>query len=165
MNKIYRYDIETKEFLQELEINEAYGTNLPFTTTDKPLTKKDGFAVCFNGTKWELVEDNRYKTVYVKDTKQELKVDYLGKIKDEHTLLDPKQFDKWDYSQSKWVEDLEEKENFELQSKIQEFKSYLNDTDHKFYGDYEPKADEDLELVRAKRSEARAFVRANKEEA
>ena len=103
--KVYKYDIDTKEFLQELEINEAYGSNLPFTTTIKPLAKKDGFAICFNGTKWEYVEDNRDKTVYVKDTKQELKVDYLGKIKDEHTLLVPKQFDEWDYSQNKWVED------------------------------------------------------------
>ena len=42
---------------------------------------------------------------------------------------------------------------------------YLNDTDHKFYGDYEPKIDEDLELIRTKRSEARAFIRANKVEA
>ena len=44
------------------------------------------------------------------------------------------------------------------------YQDYLEDTDHKFYGDYEPKVDEDLELVRTKRSEARAFVRANKEE-
>ena len=52
-----------------------------------------------------------------------------------------------------------------LAIKIQEAKSYLNDTDHKFYGAYEPKVGEDLELVRTKRSEARAFVRVNKEEA
>ena len=44
------------------------------------------------------------------------------------------------------------------------YQDYLEDTDHKFYGDYEPKVDEDLELVRTKRSEARAFVRAHKEE-
>ena len=103
--KVHKYDIETKEFIQELEINEAYGTNLPFTTTIKPLAKKEGFAICFNGTKWEYVEDNRDKTVYVKDTKEELKVDYLGEIKDEHTLLIPKQFDEWDYTQNKFVED------------------------------------------------------------
>ena len=42
------------------------------------------------------------------------------------------------------------------------YQDYLEDTDHKFYGDYEPKSGEDLELVRAKRSEARAFVRANR---
>ena len=45
--------------------------------------------------------------------------------------------------------------------KIQEFKSYLNDTDHKFYGDYELKPNEDLEPIRLKRSEAREFIRAN----
>ena len=44
------------------------------------------------------------------------------------------------------------------------YKEYLNKTDHKFYGDYEPKVGEDFETIRAKRSEARAFVRANKEE-
>ncbi len=113
--KVYKYDIQTKEFLQELVIKEAYGTNLPFTTTVKPLTKKDGFAICFNDTKWEYVEDNRDKTVYVKDTKQELKVDYLGKIKDEHTLLVPKQFDEWNYTQNKWIEYIEKKETHRIQ--------------------------------------------------
>ena len=43
------------------------------------------------------------------------------------------------------------------------YQDYLDDTDHKFYGDYEPKVGEDLEPIRAKRSEARAFVRANEE--
>ncbi len=113
--KVYKYDTDTKEFLQEFEINEAYGTNLPFTTTVKPLAKKDGFAICFNGEKWEYIEDNRDKTVYVKDTKQELKVDYLGEIKDEHTLLIPKQFDEWDYAQDKWVENVEKKETQRVQ--------------------------------------------------
>ena len=40
------------------------------------------------------------------------------------------------------------------------YKDYLDDTDHKFYVDYEPKVGEDLEDIRSKRSEARAFVRA-----
>ena len=48
-------------------------------------------------------------------------------------------------------------------NKIQDCIFLLNSTDHKFYGDYEPKVDEDLEAIRAKRSEARAFVRDNKE--
>ena len=120
--KIYKYDIETKEFLQELEINEAYGSNLPFTTIAKPLAKKDGFAVCFNDTKWEYVEDNRNKTVYVKATKEELKVDYLGKIKDEHTLFAPKQFDEWGYTQEQWIENIEKKET----QRIQEIKYKAN---------------------------------------
>ena len=107
------HDKDTKEFLEELKINEAYGTNLPFTTTIKPLAKKDGFTICFNGTKWEFVEDNRNKTIYVKDTKEELKIDYLGKIKDEHTLLIPKQFDKWDETSKNWIEDIELKKEYE----------------------------------------------------
>ena len=121
--KVYKYDIQTKEFMQELEINEAYGDNLPFTTEIEPLTKTDGFSICFNDTKWEYVEDNRDKTVYTKDTKQELRVDYIGVIKDEHTLLIPKQFDEWDYAQNKWVENIEKKET----QRIQEIKSKANE--------------------------------------
>ena len=119
MKTLYIFTNDTKEFLQELEINQAYGTNLPFTTTVKPLAKKDGFAIYFNGTKWEYVEDNREKTVYVKDTKEELKVDYLGKIKDAHTILIPKEFYEWDYTQNKWIENIEKKET----QRIQEIKS------------------------------------------
>ena len=130
--KVYKYDTQTNEFLEELEINEAYGTNLPFTTTAKPLAKKDGFAICFNDTKWEYVEDNRDNTVYVKDTKQELKVDYLGKIKDEHTLLIPKQFDEWDYTQNQWAEDVEKKET----QRVQEIESKCNQSIEAIYPIY-----------------------------
>ena len=56
----------------------------------------------------------------------------------------------------------EEIKTAELNTQVVEAKQYLVDTDHKFYGDYEPIANEDLELVRTKRSEARAFVRANR---
>lgn len=157
----YKYDITTKEFIQELEINEAYGTNLPFTTTVKPLAKKDGFAICFNGTKWEHVEDNRDKTVYVKATKEELKVDYLGKIKDDVTTLKPEQFDKWDYDNNIWILDLVAKDKYELETKIAEAKQYLEKTDHKFYNGYKPKEGEDLVGIERLRDEAREFIRAN----
>lgn len=113
--KVYKYDTETKEFIQELEINEAYGTNLPFATTIKPLAKKEGFEVVFNGTEWEYIEDNRNTVVYDKETKQEYKVDYLGKIKDDVTTLNPEQFDKWDYTQNKWNENIEKKETQRIQ--------------------------------------------------
>ena len=129
---VYKYDTQTKEFIQELEINEAYGTNLPFTATVKPLAKKDGFAVCFNGTKWEYIEDNRNKTVYSKDTKEELKVDYLGKIKDEHTLLLPSQFDEWNYTQNLWIENIEKKET----QRIQEIEAKCNQAIESIYPIY-----------------------------
>ena len=156
---VYKYDIQTKEFLQEQEISEQYGINLPFTTTVKPLAKKEGFAVCFNGTKWEYVEDNRNKTVYVKDSGQELKVDYLGKIKDEHTLLIPKQFDEWDYKTNSWVCDEVAKDKYKLEIKIAEAKAYLSSTDFYMTVDKYSELDEvrKVELT-TKRAEARKLI-------
>lgn len=55
-------------------------------------------------------------------------------------------------------------EKVKIQMLVKIYQDYLDDTDHKFYGDYEPKVGEDLELVRTKRSKARTFIRANKEE-
>lgn len=55
-----------------------------------------------------------------------------------------------------------EKVAMELQAKIQEAKAYLDSTDHKVGSDYELKPDEDLEAIKAKRSEARQFIRDNK---
>lgn len=71
---------------------------------------------------------------------------------------------KYSYKQMFTTETNEEKlEKIKTAMLVKIYQDYLDDTDHKFYGDYEPKVDEDLELVRTKRSEARAFVRANKE--
>ena len=72
---------------------------------------------------------------------------------------------KYGYKQLFTTETNEEKlEKIKTSMLVKIYQDYLDDTDHKFYGDYEPKADEDLEAIRTKRSEARAFVRANKEE-
>ena len=153
--KIYKYDTQTKEFLEELEINEQYGTNLPFTTAIKPLAKKDGFAIiCFDGTKWEYIEDNRNKTVYAKDTKQELKIDYLRTIKDEHTLLVPRQFDEWDYTKNQWIENIEKKET----QRIQQIEAKCNQAIESIYPIYKqinitnlltPYTEEDRNIMKA----------------
>ncbi len=72
---------------------------------------------------------------------------------------------KYSYKQLFTTETNEEKlEKVKTRMLVKIYQDYLDDTDNKFYGDYEPKVDEDLEHIRAKRSEARAFVRANKEE-
>ena len=72
---------------------------------------------------------------------------------------------KYSYKQVFTTETNEEKlEKVKTRMFVKIYQDYLDDTDHKFYGDYEPKAGEDLEPIRAKRSEARAFIRANKEE-
>ena len=73
---------------------------------------------------------------------------------------------KYRYKQMFTTETNEEKlEKVKTAMLVRIYQDYLDDTDHKFYGDYEPKVGEDLELVGTKRSEARAFVRANKVEA
>lgn len=70
---------------------------------------------------------------------------------------------KYSYKQLFTTETNEEKlEKIKIQMLVKIYQDYLDDTDHKFYGDYEPKVGEDLELVGAKRSKARAFVRANR---
>ena len=72
---------------------------------------------------------------------------------------------KYKYKQMFTTETNEEKlEKIKTRMLVKLYQDYLEDTDHKFYGDYEPKVGEDLEPIRTKRSEARAFVRANKEE-
>ena len=72
---------------------------------------------------------------------------------------------KYSYKQLFTTETNEDKlEKIKTRVLVKIHQDYLDDTDHKFYGDYEPKAGEDLEPIRVKRSEARAFVRANKEE-
>ena len=70
---------------------------------------------------------------------------------------------KHSYKQSFTTEtNIDKLEKIKTQMLVKIYQYYLEDTDHKFYGDYEPKVGEDLELVRTKRSEARAFVRANR---
>ena len=72
---------------------------------------------------------------------------------------------KYNYKQMFTTEtNVDKLEKIKTSMLVKIYQEYLEDTDHKFYGDYEPKVDEDLDLVRTKRSEARAFVRANKEE-
>ena len=72
---------------------------------------------------------------------------------------------KYSYKQLFTTETNEEKlEIIKAQMLVKIYQDYLDVTDHKFYGDYELKVGEDLEPIRAKRSEARAFVRANREE-
>ncbi len=114
MMKIYNYNKETKEFTIITTATESPLEKekyiIPANATDKePLEAKDGFVVCFNEEQnnWEYIEDNRNKIAYSILTKQEIKVDYLGPIKNGHTLLKPTQFDKWNDATKSWIEDIE----------------------------------------------------------
>lgn len=118
--KVFNYSKDTFELVDE---NEAVVNPLEkgkylipaFSTTIKPKSTKAGFTQCFDETlqKWEYVEDNREKTVYSKTTKEKIEIDYIGKIKEEDTLLEPKQFDKWNKDTQSWIEDIELKKEFE----------------------------------------------------
>jgi hypothetical protein len=110
--KIYNYNKETKEFTTSTNATEnplEKGKYLiPANATIKEsLLPKDGFAVCFNEEKkeWEYQEDNRIKTAYDTTTKQEIKISYLGALKEGFTFYKPKETDKWDGT--KWVTDKE----------------------------------------------------------
>ncbi|KLD95811.1 hypothetical protein [Aliarcobacter butzleri] len=116
---IYVYDKDMKEYLHShtntFLIDYKKFNILENETTIKPLDNKAGYTVCFNeeAKKWEYVEDNRGKIIYSKTTKEKIEVDYLGKIKEEHTLLVPGQFDEWDYTQKIWVENEKVKKEYE----------------------------------------------------
>jgi hypothetical protein len=67
----YRYNAETKEYLYAEEAfldpleTEAAGTPVYLLPADstftEPLTAKKGYAVCWNGSAWEYIEDHRQK--------------------------------------------------------------------------------------------------------
>ena len=89
----------------------------------------------------------------------------LINVQVEEVVLEEDEVVKYKYKQVFTTETNEEKlETIKISMLVKIHQDYLEDTDHKFYGDYEPKVNEDLELDRSKRSEARAFVRANREE-
>ena len=70
---------------------------------------------------------------------------------------------KYSYKQVFTTETNEEKlEKVKIKMLVKIYQDYLDDTDHKFYSDYEPKVGEtpeDLENIRVQRSIARTFIR------
>ncbi|MCG3675579.1 hypothetical protein [Aliarcobacter butzleri] len=166
--KAYSYTADTKEFyaVEEARLSplEKGVYLIPANATIiKPAATKSGFTQCFNidKQKWEYVEDNRDKTAYSKTTKEELKIDYLGKIKDEHTLLVPKQFDKWSEDAQSWIEDEALKKEYENQEKLKEInslKQYLKNTDFYYVRLAETGEAVPIDVVE-KRLETRAKIR------
>ncbi|MBI0060371.1 tail fiber assembly protein [Gilliamella sp. M0320] len=90
---------------------------------------RDGYWPCEQNGAWILIEDNRNKTVYNIDTKESITVDYLGKIREGFTLLEPFEFCKWDGK--KWVLD-EDAKNEHLIKNNQNLKnSLINEANEK----------------------------------
>lgn len=108
--KVYISDPQTREYLSASMENIYFDVSVSAGAyTDAPeLPTKAGFAVVRSedGSKWEIVTDNRGKTAYSTETRQPIEIDFIGDLPDTLTLLEPKtEFDKW--NGKKWVTDTE----------------------------------------------------------
>ncbi|WNK25645.1 tail fiber assembly protein [Providencia hangzhouensis] len=106
--KVYIADPHTREYLKAsmesiyFDVSVSAGAYI-----DAPeLPTKSGFAVVRSedGSKWEIVTDNRGKTAYSTETRQPMEIDFIGELPNNLTLLVPKtEFDVW--NGKKWVTD------------------------------------------------------------
>ncbi|WP_368888976.1 tail fiber assembly protein [Morganella morganii] len=108
--KVYIADPNTREYIHASMENIYFDVSVSAGAyIDAPeLPTKAGFAVVRSedGSKWEIVTDNRGKTAYNTETKQPIEIDFIGELTASLTLLEPKtEFDKWDGK--KWVTDTE----------------------------------------------------------
>lgn len=106
--KVYIADPQTREYLNASMENIYFDVSVSAGAyIDAPeLPTKSGFAVVRSedGSKWEIVTDNRGKTAYSTETRQPMEVDFIGELPSNLTLLVPKtEFDMW--NGKKWVTD------------------------------------------------------------
>jgi len=105
---IYNYSQITNEYLSTKEARldpidqqpmlPAYSTAVTIPTIPT------GFAVVFNGTTWDLLEDHRGDTVYDTDTKEQLAYGEIGIIDSQYTTIAPLEFSTW--NGNAWIVDL-----------------------------------------------------------
>lgn len=105
----YHYDANTGEYLTAGEEPVPAHTGLPANSTHQvPPAVQDGFTRVFRDEAWNQVEDHRGQTVYLKATRDALKVKELGALRDTVTLLAPGgDYDQWNASTGAWEEDTE----------------------------------------------------------
>ncbi|MEY0729095.1 tail fiber assembly protein [Providencia rettgeri] len=106
--KVYIADPHTREYLNASMENIYFDVSVSAGAyIDAPeLPTKAGFAVVRSedGSKWEIVTDNRGKTAYSTETCQPIEIGFTGDLPASLTLLEPKtEFDKW--NGKKWVTD------------------------------------------------------------
>lgn len=106
--KVYIADAVTQEYLNAtMEYVYIDVSVAARGYVDSPeLPAKSGFAVIRSkdGSKWEIVTDSRGKIAYSTETRQSIKVDFIGDLPTTLTLLAPQtEFDMWDGK--KWVTD------------------------------------------------------------
>lgn len=102
---VYSYDQDTKEYVGRFEYFWAKDTGLAANSTSVAPTSAApfGYVLVWDGVVWKPEEDHRDTTVYSTENKQEVKVDYLGKIKDGFTTLKPEtEYQVW--TGNSWVD-------------------------------------------------------------
>ncbi|WP_294615360.1 tail fiber assembly protein [uncultured Gilliamella sp.] len=117
---------ELKPYTHQLEANDD--TMPPDNALRIAPEFKDGFCPCEQDGKWVLVEDNREKTAFNIETKDAVKIDYLGELKAGFTLLEPFEFCKW--NGEKWVVDDEQKSTFIIKQQQLNIANLLSDANN-----------------------------------
>ena len=123
INYYYDNTNDLKPFTHQLEANDD--TLPPDNALRIAPTFKEGYCPCEQDGKWILVEDNREKTAFNIETKETVKIDYLGELKAGFTLLEPFEFCKW--NGEKWILDEEQKNAFIIKLNQSKLANLLSD--------------------------------------
>ncbi|WP_446470779.1 tail fiber assembly protein [Xenorhabdus stockiae] len=131
---VYRANTETREYICADMERTVIGVSLSASAyLDAPeVPNSADIAVCrsIDEKSWINVPDFRGKTVYHIKSQQSQKIQAIGELPPEMTLLEPKTtFDKWDGKQ--WVTDLVEKQKNDLQQVEDQKQSLLSEAEQK----------------------------------
>ncbi|REF27466.1 virus tail fiber assembly protein lambda gpK [Xenorhabdus cabanillasii] len=131
---VYRSNTETREYICADMERIVIGVGLSAGAyLDAPeLPDSVDIAVCRSKDEksWINVPDYRGKTAYHIKTQQSHKIQLIGELPSELTLLEPKtSFDKWNGQQ--WVTDFNEKQKYDLQKIENQKQSLLHEAEQK----------------------------------
>ncbi|KMJ44006.1 tail fiber protein of a prophage [Xenorhabdus khoisanae] len=131
---VYRANTETREYIFADMERTVIGVGLSAGAyLDAPeLPDSADIAVCRSKDEksWINVPDYRGKTVYHIKTRQSHKIQSIGELPSELTLLKPKtSFDKWDGKQ--WMTDFDEKQKNDLQQIENQKQSLLHEAEQR----------------------------------
>lgn len=109
---VYTSNTETGEYQSACDVWISTGTGLPAgTSLNAPPENVPGKAIVMVGHSWVLVDDYRMKVAFYKKNKEQCRIENIGPISDDLTLLEPtSKFDVW--KNNKWVRD----ENAEVEA-------------------------------------------------
>ncbi|OKP01219.1 tail fiber assembly protein [Xenorhabdus eapokensis] len=131
---VYRANTETREYICADMERTVIGVSLSAGAyLDAPeLPDSFDIAVCRSEDEksWVHIPDYRGKIAYHIKTRESRKIQSIGELSSELTLLEPKtSFDKWDGKQ--WVTDFDEQKKYDLQQVESQKQSLLHEAERK----------------------------------